>query len=90
MEATKRWAARQGPKVCELEGPMPILKMSRTEMDSCGKWGSLGKGTGLLVLLFSRSGNKNLSCGLPYIAPYHWKILFSRAVVLASCSDLNF
>ena len=54
MEATKRWAARQGPKVCELEGPMPILKMSRTEIDSCGKWGSLGKGTTFPLTLFKR------------------------------------
>src|SRR5580698_4605178 len=36
MEWVNRWAARQGPSVWELEGPIPILKMSSTEMDSCG------------------------------------------------------
>src|SRR5580692_1486300 len=36
MESVNRWAARQGPSVCELEGPIPILKMSLTEIDSCG------------------------------------------------------
>ena len=28
--ARNRWAARQGPIVCELDGPTPILKMSKT------------------------------------------------------------
>lgn len=37
MEAVKRCAARHGPNVCELEGPIPILKISNTEMLSCGK-----------------------------------------------------
>jgi hypothetical protein len=30
--SAKRRAARIGPTVCELDGPMPILKMSKTEM----------------------------------------------------------
>ena len=29
-------AAFHGPRVCELEGPMPILNMSKTEIASCG------------------------------------------------------
>ena len=33
----KRSAARQGPNVCELLGPTPILKMSNTDMLSCFK-----------------------------------------------------
>src|SRR5689334_5693013 len=28
--ATKRWAARQGPSVWELDGPTPTFKMSKT------------------------------------------------------------
>ena len=32
-----RWAALQGPSVWLLDGPTPILNMSNTEMDSCGK-----------------------------------------------------
>jgi len=57
MEWVNRWAARQGPRVWELEGPMPILKMSNTEMDSCGKWGSFGKGTMFPLTLFKLEMN---------------------------------
>lgn len=32
---TNRCAARHGPSVCELEGPTPIFKMSKTEIASC-------------------------------------------------------
>ena len=39
----KRCAARQGPRVWELDGPTPILNMSKTEMDSCGKYNDFGK-----------------------------------------------
>jgi hypothetical protein len=31
---TNRWAALHGPSVWELEGPMPTLKMSKTEIGS--------------------------------------------------------
>jgi hypothetical protein len=34
---TNRCAALHGPRVCELEGPTPILKISNTEMASYGK-----------------------------------------------------
>ena len=34
----QRRAARQGPSVCELEGPTPILNISNTEIASCGIW----------------------------------------------------
>jgi hypothetical protein len=30
--SAKRFAARIGPTVCELDGPIPILKMSNTLM----------------------------------------------------------
>jgi hypothetical protein len=36
-DCRKRSAARQGPNVWELEGPIPILKMSNTEIASCDK-----------------------------------------------------
>ena len=42
MEAVKRCAARQGPKVWELEGPIPIFSMLKTLMLSCGKGVVLG------------------------------------------------
>ena len=32
-----RCAARQGPSVCELDGPTPTLNISNTEIASCGK-----------------------------------------------------
>src|SRR5258707_1035050 len=36
MVSTQRNAALHGPSVCELEGPTPILNISKTEIDSCG------------------------------------------------------
>ena len=38
-------AARHGPRVCELEGPTPILKISNTEIASCAKKKDLCKST---------------------------------------------
>ncbi len=64
MESMKRWAARQGPRVCELEGPMPILKMSNTEMDSCGKNEDLSKDRNPRVQKKSdKVGFRKLACG---------------------------
>src|SRR5450830_1235777 len=42
-QAAKRWAAIIGPTVCELDGPMPILKMSKQlilMIDTPGRMGS--------------------------------------------------
>src|SRR5699024_9245311 len=33
--STSRSASRQGPSVCDEEGPTPILNMSKTEIASC-------------------------------------------------------
>ena len=53
----KRKAARQGPSVCELEGPMPILKISNTEIASCVNQTGFDKFTLFIIVL----------CGLYFI-----------------------
>ena len=64
--SANRFAARIGPTVCELEGPIPILKMSKTLMFIAAR-GTLahgGVGGGGLPLWpeadFARNQNLNL------------------------------
>jgi hypothetical protein len=41
----KVWAARIGPTVCELDGPMPILKRSKTLTKRVGTGSFLARDT---------------------------------------------
>jgi hypothetical protein len=69
----KRSAARQGPKVCELEGPTPTLNISNTLIDSIGLvfYGLKGSKKNGKILDYIKKVAGRSSAGRPVLDSLH-------------------